>query len=211
MTPVTRLRADAERNLARILDAAGEVFATRGFDATLHDVAAHAGLGVGTVYRRFPDKQALIETLFEAKLDQIMTEAERRAAGDDPWAALVAVLSLVTDALADDHGLHQMLNSGIYADRCGVAAADRLGVLLGDLLPRAKAAGALRADVTAGDIPVIMMMVGTVAQKLRDVDPAAGRRYLDLVVDGLRARPGLRPLHGTAPGMDQLGAVRPGF
>jgi AcrR family transcriptional regulator len=209
VTPVTRLRADAERNLARILDAAGEVFAARGFDATLHDVAAHAGLGVGTVYRRFPDKQALVETLFEAKLDRIMSDAERLAAGPDPWEALVAVLTLATDAMAGDHGLHQMLNSGIYADKCGVAAAGRLGVLLEDLLPRAKAAGALRTDVTAGDIPVIMMMVGTVAQKLRDADPDVGRRYLDLVVDGLRARPDLVPLHGTAPSMDQLGAAKP--
>jgi AcrR family transcriptional regulator len=207
-TSTRPLRADAERNLARILDAAAQVFAARGFDATLHDVAAHAGLGVGTVYRRFPDKQALVEALFETKLEQIMGAAEQVARDADPWTALCGVLSTVTDAFAHDHGLHQMLNSGMYAEHCGTMAKDRLRVLLVDLLARAQANGDLRADIAPGDIPMIMIMIGTLSQKMRDFDPQISRRYLDLIFDGLRARPDQKPLRGAAPTLEEVEAAK---
>src|SRR5919107_4085250 len=83
---VTRpLRADADRNRARILAAAAEVFADRGLDVSLDDIAAHAGVGVGTVYRRFPDKDALIDALFEEKIDRAVALADQALEIEDPW------------------------------------------------------------------------------------------------------------------------------
>src|SRR5688500_1594373 len=79
------LRADAERNRARILAAAAEVFAERGLDVSLDDIAAHAGVGVGTVYRRFPDKDALIDALFEDKIDRVVALADDALEIEDPW------------------------------------------------------------------------------------------------------------------------------
>src|SRR5690349_24529453 len=83
------LRADAERNRARILAAAAEVFADRGLDASLDDIAAAAGVGVGTVYRRFPDKDALIDALFEVKIDRARALATEALEFEDPWEGFV--------------------------------------------------------------------------------------------------------------------------
>jgi AcrR family transcriptional regulator len=82
------LRRDAARNRERILEAAGEVFATRGLEVTLDDIAHHAGVGVGTVYRRFHDKEQLIDALFDDRMDAVLTVAEEALAADDPWLGL---------------------------------------------------------------------------------------------------------------------------
>src|SRR3954454_1157098 len=89
---MTQLRADAERNRQRILDAAGELFARKGLSVGLDEIARHAGLGVGTAYRRFADKDELIEALFEDRLEQIPALAERSARQEDAWAALAAFI-----------------------------------------------------------------------------------------------------------------------
>src|SRR3954471_19846352 len=86
------LRADAERNRRRILAAAREVFARRGLDAGLDEIARHAGVGTGTVYRRFPDKNKLVEALFEERLDQVLACAQRAAEHPDPWEGLTTAL-----------------------------------------------------------------------------------------------------------------------
>src|SRR5215207_11651643 len=85
MSTIRPLRADAERNRARILAAAAEVFAERGLDVSLDDIAAHAGVGVGTVYRRFPDKEALIDALCEDKIDRAVALADDALEIQDPW------------------------------------------------------------------------------------------------------------------------------
>src|ERR1051325_5777449 len=90
LAPTERpLRKDAERNRLRILDAAGERFAQRGLGVTLDDIARHAGVGVGTVYRRFADKELLIDALFEQRLEAMRATAERALAEPDPWNGLV--------------------------------------------------------------------------------------------------------------------------
>src|ERR1700721_3342156 len=91
------LRRDAERNRQRILRAAAEVFTTRGLQATLDDVARHAGVGVGTVYRRFPDKESLVEALFEERLAAMVALAEKALAEPDSWTGLVSFLSSACD------------------------------------------------------------------------------------------------------------------
>src|SRR6201996_3844948 len=96
-----RLRRDAERNRQRILAAAAEVFTEHGLDATLDEVARAAGVGVGTVYRRFPDKESLVAELFRERVDALVTVAEEACTARDPWQGLVTYLEFVAGALAD--------------------------------------------------------------------------------------------------------------
>src|SRR5215468_9554997 len=103
------LRRDAERNRQLILRAASEVFTSRGLQASLDDVAQQAGVGVGTVYRRFPDKEALVEALFEERIQAMKALAE-----PDSWTALVTFLESVCAALATDHGLREILMFASY-------------------------------------------------------------------------------------------------
>src|SRR5215217_2448988 len=88
MSTTRPLRADAERNRSRILADAAEAFAERGLDVSLDDIAAHAGVGVGTVYRRLPDKDALIDALFEAKIDAAVALADAALQVEEPWEGL---------------------------------------------------------------------------------------------------------------------------
>src|SRR5215475_14728741 len=99
------LRRDAERNRQRILRAASEVFTTRGLQASLDDVAQHAGVGVGTVYRRFPDKESLVEALFEERIQAMAALAEKALAEPDAWTGLVSFLEGACTQLATDRGL----------------------------------------------------------------------------------------------------------
>src|SRR5262249_49101238 len=108
------LRRDAERNRQRILQAAAEVFTEQGLRATLDDVADRAGVGVGTVYRRFPDKEALVEALFTERLDKLVGFAEQALADPDPWAGLVDLLERAATIMAGDRGLRQILMYATY-------------------------------------------------------------------------------------------------
>src|SRR5436305_10369575 len=96
------LRRDAERNRQRILRAAAEVFTTRGLQVSLDDVAQHAGVGVGTVYRRFPDKESLVEALFEERIQAMVALAEKALAEPDSWTGLVTFLESACAELATD-------------------------------------------------------------------------------------------------------------
>src|SRR5829696_8551949 len=111
MSTTRPLRADAERNRARILAAATEVFAERGLDVTLDDIAAHAGLGVGTVYRRFADREALVEALFDERMQATIARlnAALQAPAEDAWEALVGVIRETCEAFARDRGLRQVM------------------------------------------------------------------------------------------------------
>src|SRR4030081_3887646 len=93
MTTVERpLRKDAERNRQRILEAARELFTQQGLGVTLNDIAHHAGCGVGTVYRRFPDKEQLIDALFEERVGELVARAEEALSDRDPWLGLIGFL-----------------------------------------------------------------------------------------------------------------------
>src|ERR687889_852635 len=102
MSTTRPLRADAERNRARILAAASEVFAERGLDVSLDDIAAHAGVGVGTVYRRFPDKDALIDALFEDKIADVERVAREALEIEDPWEGFETFMRAVCRLQAED-------------------------------------------------------------------------------------------------------------
>jgi AcrR family transcriptional regulator len=194
------LRRDAERNRQRILAAAAEVFTEHGLDATLDEVARAAGVGVGTVYRRFPDKESLVAELFRDRVDALVTVAEEACAARDPWQGLVTYLEFVAGALADDLGLRQLIMFGTY-DRDQVCyARDRMRPVISRLVERAQASGDLRPDFAATDVKMIAFMLASIAEYAASAAPQVWRRYLAMLIDGLRpSRDGVSPLPAAAP------------
>jgi AcrR family transcriptional regulator len=202
------LRRDAERNRQRILDAAQELFTERGLGVTLNDIAHHAEVGVGTVYRRFPDKQQLIDALFDEHIGEMVTLAEEGLADPDPWQGLVGFLERGLDLQACNRGLKELLHNTPEGSPLVEVARDRLLPLLGALVERARDAGALRADIEPQDLPLVQMMMGEIIDRTRDVDPDLWRRYLALVLSGLRAHPDpTAPLPVDAPDLSQVDRV----
>ena len=185
-TPERPLRKDAARNRERILAAAGEVFAERGLDVTLDDIAHHAGVGVGTVYRRFQDKEQLIDALFEQRIAAIETSAAHALEINDPWLALEGFLVSTLEQQAQDCGLREIAFDGQHGrDRVARIRA-RIEPLVADVVARAHASGQLRTDVVVEDIRIIQKMVCDVMDMTRGVSQDAWRRYLTLILDGLR-------------------------
>lgn len=195
------LRADAERNRRRILVAAAEVFAKRGLDAGLDEIVRHAGVGTGTVYRRFPDKSMLIEALFESRIDAVLEVARAALTTPDPWTGLVQFLETSVEMQLADRGLKELLFGEGCPQDAGPAAT-RFAARIDSLIPtftaivdRAKDAGQLRADVTVTDIAVVQIMLNGIGTFSAGVEPELWRRQLVITLDGLRAQPsGLSPL-----------------
>ncbi|GIF37699.1 TetR/AcrR family transcriptional regulator [Actinoplanes xinjiangensis] len=198
------LRRDAQRNRERIVQAAGEVFATRGFAATLDDVAHHAGVGVGTVYRRFPTKEELIEAVFTDRLEDLVTLAEESLAAESAWDGLTGFLRTSARWHAADRGLRDAALS--MDEQHFKQAGEQIVPLLEQLMERAHAEGTLRPDAGFRDFPIIMAMVTEMAQHSAECRPGLYERYLELVIDGLRARPDNGPL-GAAPTETDVRAV----
>jgi AcrR family transcriptional regulator len=193
--PARTLRKDAERNRQRILEAAAEVFTERGFEATLDDVARHAGVGVGTVYRRFPDKGSLADALFMERIDRLVGMAEHAQDQPDAWAALVSFLENAAGMLASDRGLRQLLMFAAHGHDRVSYARDRMRPAIDALVKRAQADGQVRADLAATDIPILEFMLAAAAEYARHVRPTIWRRYLALMLDALRpARTSTTPL-----------------
>ena len=189
------LRKDAERNRQRILRAAAEVFTEQGLEATLDDVAHHAGVGVGTVYRRFPDKASLADALFEQRIDVLVDLAEHAYGEPDAWEGLASFMERAAEMMAGDRGLRQMLMFAANGHDRVSYARDRLRPAVGRLVERAQATGQVRGDLAATDIPVIEFMLSVTAEYARDVRPGIWRRYLALWLDALQpARDSYTPL-----------------
>jgi AcrR family transcriptional regulator len=185
--PIARpLRADAERNRQRILAAAREVFAVRGLDASLDDIAAHAGVGVGTIYRRFADKDALIDGLFEAKIANVAGLARTALEAEDAWAGFEAFMRGVCRLHAEDRGFKEAL---LGRDRgCDHVSRgrDAIAPIVEAMLERLQRTGEVRADLGTFDVPMLHLMIGFVAERTRDVAPEYWERTLQIVLDGLR-------------------------
>jgi AcrR family transcriptional regulator len=201
------LRKDAERNRRRILDAAGDLFAEEGLHVTLDAVAARAGVGVGTVYRRFADKEALIDALFEDSLDDVAAIAAEALEHEDAWDGLVLFLEGALELHAHNRGLKELVFTTTHGRDRVATARDRIKPLVARLVDRAHASGALRADIVTTDMAVLQLMLTSVMEYAGDTAPDVWRRCLAVVLDGLRAEPGPRTLPVAALTDDQLDAT----
>jgi AcrR family transcriptional regulator len=188
------LRADAERNRARILAAADEVFAERGLDVSLDDIAAHAGVGVGTVYRRFPDKDALIDALFEDKIDQAVALADDSLEIEDPWEGFTTFMRGMCRMQAGDRGFKDALLVRDRGRERVAAARERIAPRAMQLLTRAQQAGAVRSDLGPFDVPMLNLCVSLIADRTRDVAPDYWERVLTIIIDGISAQGPASPM-----------------
>jgi AcrR family transcriptional regulator len=180
------LRADARRNRERVLIAARAAFAEQGHDAQMDDVARRAMVGVGTIYRHFPTKEALIEALALESFERLAAAGRLALAVDDPWEALVQLLWAGAEIMAGDRAL-----SEIVAEIPGpIELPQELGQELSDttteLIRRAHEAGVLREGVIFEDVPMLMCGVAAATCKSH-IYPDAWRRHVAIVIDGLRA------------------------
>jgi AcrR family transcriptional regulator len=183
---VRPLRRDAERNRQRILTAASEVFNERGLDVSLDEIARYAGVGVGTVYRRFRTKEELVEALFMDRLDSVAALAEEAFEAPDPWSGLVSFMERMAEMMAGDLGLRQMLMFATYGQDLVAVARQRNAPLVRRLVERAQAAGQLRADLRPTDVPFIVFMLTEATQLTQAASADIWRRYLTLILDGMR-------------------------
>ena len=198
-TTTRRLRADAARNQQRILTAARELFAARGLDITLDDVAEHAGVGVGTVYRRFANKRELIEGVFENTIENLAEQAELAFGNPDPWDALVQFFEYACRNMAVNRGFGEVvlgLDNGQERFSC---MRDRVTPAVEQIVDRARKAGVLRPDVASTDFLALIHMVDAIADFARSVNPDVWRRYFALMLDGIRADPAQREPLPTPP------------
>jgi AcrR family transcriptional regulator len=200
---VATLRRDAERNRQRILEAARQGFADRGLGITLDEIARLAGVGVGTVYRRFPNKELLIDALFEERIGEIVAQAREAAQEEDGWTGLTHFLANAVDRLAADRGLRELVLGSAYGPERIVSARSRIKPQVDQIVARAQAQGTLRTDIGATDFPLLLMMLDAVVDTTRDIDPQTWRRALAIVLDGLRA-PGTTPLPGAPLELPEL-------
>jgi AcrR family transcriptional regulator len=185
-------RKDSVRNRAKLLAAAREVFAERGFGATLDDIARHAGLGTGTAYRHFPNKQAIAAEVLTDATEQISAAARDSLSIEDPWQALVTFFDRIAGQQVQDRGLYETL-TGQGNNEQQARIWPEVVAAVTELLDRARRSGAVRDDAAPQDIAVVFAMLGPVSELSRTTSPEIWRRYLALVLDGLRAtdRPAL--------------------
>ncbi len=192
--PASRVvRKDVARNRALLIAAADEVFTERGADATLDDIARHAGVGVATAYRHFENKQALLGAMFEdrlSKIEQMMLDAD---ALPDPRESFEAFVYGIAALQAHDRGTREVMRTDHGIDKVS-AIRQRVQPIALRIVSRAQAAGILRPELEPNDIPMVLWMTGAISDYTGPVSSDLWRRYLDFMLDGMLAEslPGAR-------------------
>ena len=188
------LRADARRNREKILVAARAVFAEQGVDAQMDDVARRADVGVGTVYRHFPTKEALLNALTDELFAVIAVHTRTLLTLEDPWEAFTRALWFGAEKTAGDRAFTEIMAAQQKWPARTCPGKEDLLVTVGELMERCKAAGRMRQDAMVEDIGLLMCGVGSASQMEHPV-PDAWRRHLAIVLDGLRAQAASGSLH----------------
>jgi AcrR family transcriptional regulator len=191
------LRRDAERNRVRILEAAMDLVAERGLDIGLNDVAHRAGVGVGTVYRRFPDKEHLLEALFVERLGDVVGVAEEAADEPSGWVAVCRWLERSLSLHARNRALRALLLGTPNAEAHVAEVRARLRPIGEGFVGRAQAEGSLRSDVGLNDVIMIDFMLGLMIDRAGRVDADIVRRIFRILLDGLLDH---RPQPSRLPG-----------
>jgi AcrR family transcriptional regulator len=198
-------RRDAVRNYHRILDAAREVLGESGADAGMEEIAARAGVGVGTVYRRFASKDALIDELLQLALEEILSSTERALARTDGYG-LEELLRALGQSFAD----HARYAGLLLVRRSDDATADRIRAAVDELTARATAAGTVNPGITVGDVMALILAMRGLVQAAGEVAPEAWRRFLDIQLAGMRVAGPLSSAPPISPNqLARLAARRP--
>ena len=183
------MRADAQRNRARILEVAHETFSEEGLGVPVDLIAERAGVGVGTLYRHFPTKEALASAILASRLETLIGEAEELEQSPDPEAAFFGFLGLMASRSSADMALADAFAAAGYDVKSGHAEfKERLLAALDRMLRRAQAAGAVRTDLTAADV-LALMAASCMATGRFGLSGADTERVLSVVFDGLRLVP----------------------
>jgi AcrR family transcriptional regulator len=205
-TPSLPTRKDAVRNRQLLLDAAKEVFAQQGLDAGLDDIARHAGVGVGTAYRHFADKQQLVVALMERAVEQFLEDVAAAQHEDDPWCGLVQYLELSTRLQLEDRGLRHVLTGGYDPQRFR-EQLDEILHLVDTIVQRARTAGVVRKDLESTDLMLIATMLCAVADMTVEAEPTLWRRYLTMLLEGVK--PGGDALSISALSVPEFRRLKP--
>lgn len=178
------LRADAARNRERVIAAARAELAERGFDAQMEDVARRAGVGVGTVYRHFATKEALVDAALVARFEEALGDVRQALAIADPWEGVVAAFRAAAELNATDRCFSGVVVAQVRQSRALAPVREELLAAWQELITSAQRAGVVRADLCADDVPILLRGLASVV--VGAPTTLAWRRYLAVVLDGLR-------------------------
>ena len=185
-TPAKPLRADARRNRARLLEVAEQVFAERGTGVSTEEIARRAGVGIGTVFRHFPTKEALLEAVFLGRLARLGEQAQVLARSEEPGPAFFAFFTLVVDqASAKNAFADALAAAGVNVQAAASGMVGEFAGTLTGLLDRAQQAGAVRADIGVGELKAVLVGTSRAVEHVGD-DPATRARIIALLLDALR-------------------------
>jgi AcrR family transcriptional regulator len=186
-TPPRPLRRDAQRNRDLIVAAARDAFATHGLETSVEEVARRAGVGMGTLYRRFPSKEDLIDAVLADAFEEYAAAVEDALTLEDAWEGFSHFFERAFALHAENRGLKDAIATHRHGRERANAMRARVRPLLARLVERAQEQGTLRADFTLVDIPLLLWAGGRVNDAGGTIAPELWRRYLGLVLDGLRA------------------------
>ncbi|MDX6489167.1 MAG: hypothetical protein QOK13_1782 [Gaiellaceae bacterium] len=181
------LRRDAQANRERIVSAARAAFAAEGVRIPVEEIARRAGVGMGTLYRHFPAKEDLIDAVLEDAFAEFIGAAEQALTAEDAWVGFRGFLERVFELHVENRGLKDMLATRSHGRARVDAMRTRMRPLVRRLVERAQEQGTLRADFAAEDMPLLFCSGDRVIEMTGTVAPEVWRRYLGLVLDGLRA------------------------
>jgi AcrR family transcriptional regulator len=182
------LRADAARNRAAILAVARDVFAEQGLEAPLEVIAARAGVGIATLYRRFPTREKLVAAALVEKIAQYAEAAEQALEVPDPWAGFAWFVQRICELQACDRGLGDLLSMTLSAGEQIEQLRKTANENVITLIDRAKASGTLRDDFVGEDLLLLLIATAAVMQVTRADAPDAWRRFVALALDAFRGQ-----------------------
>jgi AcrR family transcriptional regulator len=204
-----RLRADAERNRRRLLDAAQELFRERGLDVGVAEIAQRAGVGRGTLFRNFATKEALIVAIVSERMREMAERGRGLLDQPDAARALVSFLEEMAGAQQLDRALSEAVADELLVNPEIRSAHGEFVSTVDALLERAQAEGAVRSDVGALDVLMLVKGACQAASAFSHIDPDLARRQLDHALGSLRAPPAEQPLRGRIPTLEDLDRAFP--
>src|SRR5262245_39687816 len=201
-------RVDVRRNRARLVEATQRLFASRGVDVSVREIAGEAGVGVATVYRHFATRDDLVDAVLEDAFEELVAASERALARDDAWVGFTGLVTETLELCGRNRGLGDVFETR-RGRRRAAALRRRIRPVYAELIERAQAQGTLRADFAARDVPVLFWSADRVIGMTADVAPELWRRQLGLILDGL-STPAPTPLPVPALSEAELRRIEQG-